>query len=91
MGRRQPWLAVCMILGAATALGQNVELTGFIGRQMNGGLDLSTAFFQRMDVQNGRTMVSPQAICGVITTVWNSCGPTTRLIRWLSPAEEDRG
>ena len=55
MGRRQPWLAVCMILGAATAMGQNVELTGFIGRQMNGGLDLSTAFFQRMDVQNGRT------------------------------------
>ncbi len=55
MGRRQPWLAVWMILGAATAMGQNVELTGFIGRQMNGGLDLSTAFFRRMDVQNGRT------------------------------------
>jgi outer membrane protein W len=55
MGWRPPWLAVCMILGAATAMGQNIELTGFVGRQANGGLDLSTAIFQRMDVQNGRT------------------------------------
>ena len=42
-----------MVLGAATAMAQNVELTGFIGRQMNGGLDLSTALFRRIDVQNG--------------------------------------
>jgi len=53
MGNRQPWLAVCLLFGAATAMAQNVELTGFIGRQMNGGLDLSTAIFRRIDVQNG--------------------------------------
>ena len=52
---RQPWLAFCMMLGAATATGQNIELTAFIGRQLNGGLNLSTAFFRRMDVQNGGT------------------------------------
>lgn len=44
-----------MIIGATTALGQNIELTGFFGGQMNGGLDLSTAFFRRLDVQNGKT------------------------------------
>jgi hypothetical protein len=53
MGSRQPWLFICLILGAATAVGQNVELTGFIGRQWNGGLDLSTSLFRRIDVQNG--------------------------------------
>ncbi len=34
-------------------MAQNFELTGFFGRQANGGLDLSTAFFRRIDVQNG--------------------------------------
>jgi hypothetical protein len=53
MGNRQPWVAVCLLFGATTAMAQNVELTGFVGRQMNGGLDLSTAFFRRIDVQNG--------------------------------------
>ena len=53
MGNRQPWIAVCLLFGAATAMAQNVELTGFVGRQMNGGLDLSTAFFRRIDVLNG--------------------------------------
>jgi Outer membrane protein beta-barrel domain len=53
MRRRQTWLAVCMILGVGTALGQNIELTGSIGRQWNGGLDLSTTLFHRIDVKNG--------------------------------------
>src|SRR3982074_646529 len=53
MGNRQPRIAVCLLFGAATAMAQNVELTGFVGRQMNGGLDLSTAFFRRIDVQHG--------------------------------------
>ena len=53
MGRRQTWLAVCVILGVATALGQNIELTGSIGRQWNGGLDLSTTSFHRIEVKNG--------------------------------------
>jgi len=55
MGNRQSWLAVFIVLGAAAAMAQNLELTGFIGGQLNGGLDLSTAFFRRIDVQNGRT------------------------------------
>jgi hypothetical protein len=55
MGSRPLGLVVCMILGAATAFGQNIELTGFIGGQMNSGLDVSTAFFRRIDVQNGMT------------------------------------
>src|SRR4051812_11024847 len=53
MGRRQAWLNICLILGAATAVGQNVELTGSIGRQWNGGLDLLTILFRQIDVHNG--------------------------------------
>ena len=42
-----------ILIAAATASAQNVELTGFIGGQTNGGLDLSTTAFERVDVQNG--------------------------------------
>jgi hypothetical protein len=31
---------------------QNFEITGHIGEQFNGGVDLSTAFFHRIDVHN---------------------------------------
>jgi len=55
MGIRRPWRALCIVLATATALGQNFELTGFIGGQMNGGIDFSTILFQRIDVQNGKT------------------------------------
>lgn len=33
--------------------GAEFRAHGFFGRQANGGLDLSTAFFRRIDVQNG--------------------------------------
>lgn len=47
------WAIVWICIAAAAASAQNVEVTGFIGGQTNGGLDLSTAAFQRIDVQNG--------------------------------------
>jgi opacity protein-like surface antigen len=47
------WAIVLIHIAAATALSQNVELTGYIGGQTNGGLDLSTISFERIDVQNG--------------------------------------
>jgi hypothetical protein len=53
MRQRQLWPAICVILAVATALGQNIELTGSIGRQWNGGLDLSTTLFHRLEVKNG--------------------------------------
>ena len=47
------WAMVWLHIAALPALTQNVELTGYIGGQTNGGLDLSTTAFQRIDVQNG--------------------------------------
>lgn len=44
---------VWIYIAAATASAQKVELTAFIGAQNNGGLDLSTTAFQRIDVRNG--------------------------------------
>ena len=44
---------VWIYIAAATASAQNVEITAFVGGQTNGGLDLSTTAFQRIDVQNG--------------------------------------
>jgi opacity protein-like surface antigen len=35
-----------------SALAQNFEITGHGGRQFNGGLDLSTSLFQRIEVDN---------------------------------------
>jgi opacity protein-like surface antigen len=35
-----------------SALAQNFEITGHVGRQFNGGLDLSTSLFQRIEVDN---------------------------------------
>jgi opacity protein-like surface antigen len=42
-------------LAALNSWGQKVELTAFIGGQTNGGMNLSTSLFQRIDVKNGRT------------------------------------
>ena len=55
MGSRLLWAIICMILAATMASAQNFEVTPFIGAQTNGGLDLSTLFFRRIDVQNGKT------------------------------------
>ena len=35
-----------------SAFSQNVELTGYVGGQFNGGLDLSTSLFRRIEVEN---------------------------------------
>ncbi len=35
-----------------SAFSQNVELTGYVGGQLNGGLDLSTSLFRRIEVEN---------------------------------------
>lgn len=43
------WISVI----AGTASAQKVEFTAFVGGQTNGGLDLSTSLYQRIDVQNG--------------------------------------
>jgi hypothetical protein len=32
---------------------QNFEIGGYVGRQINGGVDLSTTLFHRIEVQNG--------------------------------------
>jgi hypothetical protein len=42
--------AIFVFLGSAVA--QNFEVTGQIGGQLNGGLDLATSLFHRIDVQN---------------------------------------
>ncbi len=46
-------LAITWItIGAAMACAQNFEVTPFVGGQVNGGLDLSTAFLNRIEVKN---------------------------------------
>jgi opacity protein-like surface antigen len=47
-------LAMVWIVMAPAAWSQRgIEITPFVGRQMNGGLDISTPVFNRIDVQNG--------------------------------------
>lgn len=43
---------VWLTIAVATLHGQSFEVTGSIGGQVNGGLDLSTAIFHNLDVQN---------------------------------------
>ena len=44
---------IWLMLLATTVFGQNFEITAFVGGQINGGLDLSTSVFQRIEVRNG--------------------------------------
>lgn len=44
--------SMCLILLLPKAFAQNIELTGQIGGQLNGGLDLSTSLFHRIEVGN---------------------------------------
>jgi hypothetical protein len=53
MSTRLLWWIVWISVLAGTASAQKVELTAFVGGQTNGGLELSTSLFQRIDVQNG--------------------------------------
>jgi opacity protein-like surface antigen len=45
--------AVCLMFAGCVAAAQNVELTIHAGGQINGGVDLSTIFFNRIEVGNG--------------------------------------
>jgi len=49
------WIAIAWtVMVAPTACAQRgIEVTPFIGGQINGGLDLSTPVYNRLDVQNG--------------------------------------
>lgn len=46
------FLALTCFVLLPSARAQNVEVTGYIGGQLNGGVDLSTTIFRRIDVQN---------------------------------------
>ena len=48
-------LAIVWILVAAPTVRaqKGIEITPFIGGQTNGGLDISTTLFKRIDIQNG--------------------------------------
>ena len=43
----------CLVVSSSAALAQNIEATGHVGGQFNGGLDLSNTRFRRIDVGNG--------------------------------------
>jgi hypothetical protein len=43
-----------IVIAAPAAWSQKgIEITPFVGRQFNSGLDISTPVFNRIDVQNG--------------------------------------
>jgi opacity protein-like surface antigen len=44
--------ALTLFVLLPSAFAQKIELTGLIGGQLNGGVDLSTSLFHRIDVQN---------------------------------------
>jgi outer membrane protein with beta-barrel domain len=49
------WLALCVAFAVPNAFSQRFEITGQLGGQWNGGLDLSTANFLHFDVGNSKT------------------------------------
>jgi opacity protein-like surface antigen len=67
---------VCSLVGAPTAWAQKgIEITPFIGVQTNGGLDISTALFDHINVQNGLNYgVSAGYLIGnygAVEFIWN--------------------
>ncbi len=46
-------LATLVFLASPSAFAQKVEITPHVGGQINGGVDLSTTLFHRLEVQNG--------------------------------------
>ena len=53
MNAKTPLLVTILLcLLVARPLAQNVEVTGHVGGQFNGGLDLSTSLFRRIEVGN---------------------------------------
>lgn len=66
----------CLVMVAPAAHSQKgIEITPFVGWQINSGLDISTAAFKRLDVQNGLSYgVSGAYLLGAYTGVevmWN--------------------
>jgi len=53
--KRAWWVIAWVVVFVPMTWGQKFELTGIVGGQLNGGLDLSTTLFRRIDVQNGFT------------------------------------
>lgn len=45
-------LASFLLLTSASAFAQNIEVTGYVGGQITGGVDLSTTIFDRVEVDN---------------------------------------
>jgi opacity protein-like surface antigen len=45
--------ATLLFLPSPSAFAQNVEITGYGGGQLNGGIDFSTTLFRRIEVENG--------------------------------------
>jgi len=45
-------LLLACVFASTMAVGQNFEITPFIGGQLNGGLDINNGFFSRIEVQN---------------------------------------
>ena len=50
MGKRAWWVIAWVVVFVPISWGQRFELTGIVGGQLNGGLDLSTSLFRRIDV-----------------------------------------
>lgn len=77
MLRTKILLSVAWIVVAAPAAWpqRGIEITPFVGRQINGGLDLSTPVFNRIDAQNGLSYgISGGYLLGEYTGVeftWN--------------------
>jgi len=79
-------VAIVSVIGAfvllASASAQNFEVTGQVGGQINGGLDLSTSLFHRIEVANalnyGLTVGYLAGQHGGIEFQWNKMNADTR-------------
>ena len=73
-------IAIFVFLGSAVA--QNFEITGHVGGQFNGGLDLTTTLFHRIEVGNalnyGITAGYLLGEHGGIEFQWNKMDAETR-------------
>jgi opacity protein-like surface antigen len=71
------WIAIAwsLVAAPATLAQRGIEVTPFVGGQINGGIDLATTHFDRLDVKNGLNYgVSATYLIGNYTGVefmWN--------------------
>jgi len=75
-------LTIAIFAFLASAVAQNFEITGQVGGQFNGGLDLSTSIFHRIEVGNalnyGITAGYLLGEHGAIEFQWNKMNADTR-------------